>query len=75
VRIVEAHGGEMDISSQAKKGTTVTIRLPYEGEVKRISAYPGSKHPSNRRRLRSIPPGQGSAGLQNPQDPNDKVTT
>src|SRR5690606_4104205 len=72
VRIVEAHGGEMDISSEPKKGTTVTIRLPYEGEVKRVSVYPGSKHPSTRRRLRSIPPGQSLTGAQ---DPKDKVRT
>lgn len=57
VRIVEAHGGEMDIESTLHQGTTVTIKLPYEEEVQRSSSYPGSKHPSTRRRLRSIPPG------------------
>lgn len=56
-RIVEAHGGEMEIESTLNQGTTVTIKLPYEGEVKRPSTYPGSKHPSTRRRFRSIPPG------------------
>ncbi len=55
-RIVDAHGGEMLIRSEVGQGTTVTIKLPAEVEVARIS-YPGSKHPSNRRRLRSIPPG------------------
>jgi len=34
----------------------VTIRLPFEQELQRASVYPGSKHPSTRRRLRSIPP-------------------
>lgn len=57
VRIVEAHGGEMEIESTLHKGTTVTIKLPYEEEVQRPSSYPGSKHPSTRRRLRSVPPG------------------
>lgn len=57
LRIVEAHGGEMAIASTLHQGTTVTIKLPYEEEVKRPSSYPGTKHPSTRRRLRSIPPG------------------
>lgn len=56
-RIVEAHGGEMEIASTLNQGTTVTIKLPYEDEVARPSSYPGSKHPSTRRRFRSIPPG------------------
>lgn len=55
-RIVEAHGGEMEISSAPKRGTTVTIRLPFEEELKRTTVYPGAKHPSTRRRMRSIPP-------------------
>lgn len=59
VRIVEAHGGEMEIESTLHRGTTVTIKLPYEEEVQRPSSYPGSKHPSTRRRMRSIPPGGG----------------
>lgn len=59
VRIVEAHGGEMEIESAPHRGTTVTIKLPYEEEVQRPSTYPGTKHPSTRRRLRSVPPGVG----------------
>jgi len=57
-RIVDAHGGEMTIESQRGEGTTITIKLPIEKELQRPTTYPGTKHPSTRRRLRSIPPGQ-----------------
>jgi len=50
-RIVEAHGGELSIESQAGVGTTVTLRLP----VERISELPVSsvKVPHSRRRMLS----------------------
>jgi signal transduction histidine kinase len=64
-RIVEAHGGEMEIASAPKKGTTVTIRLPFEQALPRPVSYPGAKHPSTRRRLRSIPP-TGSVSAPTP---------
>jgi|SRR6478735_5126856 len=50
-RIVEAHGGELFIESQAGVGTTVTLRLP----VERISELPVSsvKVPHSRRRMLS----------------------
>lgn len=54
IRIVEAHGGELQIDSEPHLGTTVTIRLPFEPEGSSQPAYPGSKSPSTRRRRRSF---------------------
>jgi len=33
-KIVHDHGGEIAIESTERKGTTVTVRLPYRGEAK-----------------------------------------
>ncbi len=33
-KIVHDHGGEIAIESEERKGTTVTVRLPYRGEAK-----------------------------------------
>jgi signal transduction histidine kinase len=63
-RIVEAHGGEMHIESRVGIGTTVTIKLPFEGEFARTSAIPGSLSPNSRRRLRSVPPSSRPAELR-----------
>lgn len=54
-RILEAHGGEVEIRSEVGRGTTVTLKVPHEPETKGTQGrYPGSKSPSQRRRLRSI---------------------
>lgn len=53
VRIVEAHGGELSIESESGKGTTVSIKLPFDSSSQRPSSYPGSKSPSTSRGRRS----------------------
>lgn len=55
-KIVEAHGGEMEITSARGTGTTVSIRLPLEKDLQKSVSYGDSKKTANRRRLRSIPP-------------------
>ncbi len=54
-KIVEAHGGEMELVSTVGLGTTVSILLPLEREFEKGGAYV-ERLTSNRRRLRSIPP-------------------
>ncbi len=73
-RIVDAHGGEMTLKSELGLGTTVTINLPIEKELLKPVAYPGSKHPSTRRRLRSIPPGNELAALMEKAMKENKPT-
>lgn len=55
-KIVEAHGGEMEIHSEPGAGTTVSLKLPLENREPIPPSYPGASHPSTRRRLRSVPP-------------------
>lgn len=57
-RIVEAHGGEMEFSSTQGQGTVVSLKLPIEAEAEVEPSYPGAKHPSTRRRMRSLVPGK-----------------
>jgi signal transduction histidine kinase len=52
-RIVEAHGGQLDIESQVGVGTTVTLRLP----VERISELPVSSSKAPHSRRRTLPSG------------------
>lgn len=55
-RIVEAHGGEIQMQSQWQQGTCVTLLIPLE-ETWAESAVVGSslkKTPSQRRRMRSL---------------------
>ncbi len=53
-RIIEANGGEMLIESRPGVGTVVTLLVPFDS-VAPSSRYPGTKAPSQRRRLRSAP--------------------
>lgn len=53
-RIVEAHGGELSLQSEAGQGTTVTMKVPFEEES--APRYAGAKQPTARRRLRSVHP-------------------
>ena len=55
-KIVEAHGGEMDLVSVPGLGTTVSIMLPLERELQKGGGYSDGLKTANRRRLRSIPP-------------------
>lgn len=56
-RIVEAHGGEMEIESEVSEGTSVQLLLPLEKELNKTATLSGGRTASARRRLRSIPPG------------------
>jgi cell cycle sensor histidine kinase DivJ len=38
--LVRLHGGDMDIGSRVGEGTTVTVRLPLDGDGIRLSAEP-----------------------------------
>ena len=51
-RIIEAHGGIMEIESEPGKGTVVTLVVPFADP--NVGRYPGSKSPSQRRRFRSF---------------------
>lgn len=74
-RILDAHGGELEIASVEKKGTVVAMRLPLE----RISLLPAqTRSPSSsasvpRRRLRSRPItggfGEGASSSRNSDAP------
>ncbi|HXS16461.1 MAG TPA: ATP-binding protein [Polyangiaceae bacterium] len=57
-KIVEAHGGEMELLSSPGAGTTVSIALPLEKELLKSVGYGEGIKSATRRRLRSIPPVQ-----------------
>lgn len=63
-KIVEAHGGEMELKSNPGQGTVVSIMLPLENELRKVVTYSETLKTVNRRRLRSIPSMQLS-DLQN----------
>ncbi len=57
LRIVEAHGGEVEITSTKNEGTSVIMKFPIDTDSNgQPSYFPGSKAPTARRRPRTIPP-------------------
>ncbi len=46
--IAEAHGGEVAVQSEPGKGTTMTVRLPFEPAPERASAEPGPAEPEEK---------------------------
>jgi signal transduction histidine kinase len=55
-KIIEAHGGEMELLSSPGAGTTVSIALPLEKDLLKNVSYGDGIKSATRRRLRSIPP-------------------
>lgn len=67
-RVLDAHGGRLQIESQKGKGTTMRLLIPWEDASE--PRYPGSRSPSQRRRFRSFPE-LGTAGGDRPSRPSD----